>query len=413
MSKLAIRNMLLLTTIALMAYYVDGYGAYQLVWSDDFNGTSLNMSNWSYQEGDGCPNLCGWGNNELQYYRSQNTTVSGGNLIITSKAENYGGRNYTSGKIISRYKQDFLYGKVEARMKVPTGGGMWPAFWMMPTDEVYGGWAASGEIDIMETCNSTNYIGGTIHYGGGWPDNVSSGGTYNPGGVNFSDAFHVYTIEWEPDTMRWYVDGVLYSTKTSSLWYSDAAPSNPRAPFDQDFYIIINSAVGGNYTGCTSSSCITASLPQQFLVDWVRVYQNLNNISPTVSITNPDDGMNLPAGNIVFTATASDSDGSVARVEFYEGANYLGQDATAPYLFTWTSVPNGCYTITAQAIDDMGLQEQMSLILPLEPAVGNCLTMALHPQYREPSRPRTLTPAAKGSPTMIQPAEIAVIISHP
>ena len=231
---------------------------------------------------------------------------------------------------------------------------MWPAFWMMPTDSVYGGWAASGEIDIMETCNTTNYIGGTIHYGGGWPDNVYSGGTYSPGGVNFSDAFHVYTIEWEPDVMRWYVDGVLYSTKTSSQWYSDAAPGNPRAPFDQYFYIIINAAVGGNYTGCTSPGCITASFPQQFQVDWVRVYQDINNISPTVSITDPNDGANLPAGNIVINATASDSDGSVTTVEFYEGANYLGQDTTAPYSFTWTSVPNGCYTITAKAIDNVG-----------------------------------------------------------
>ncbi len=354
MHNLTIRNLLLLKIIVLMACCADGYGAYQLVWSDEFDGTSLNMSNWSYQEGDGCPSLCGWGNNELEYYRSQNIAVSDGNLIITIKAENYGGRNYTSGKIISRDKQDFLYGKVEARMKVPTGGGMWPAFWMMPTDEVYGGWAASGEIDIMETCNSTNYIGGTIHYGGGWPNNVSSGGTYSPGGVNFSDAFHVYTIQWEPDVMRWYVDGVLYSTKTSSQWYSDAAPGNPRAPFDQYFHIIINAAVGGNYTGCTSSECITASFPQQYRVDWVRVYQDTNNLAPAVSITDPNDGANLPAGNIVINATASDSDGTVTTVEFYEGANYLGQDTTAPYSFTWPSVPNGCYTITAKAIDDAG-----------------------------------------------------------
>ncbi|MHC5185545.1 MAG: glycoside hydrolase family 16 protein [Planctomycetota bacterium] len=215
--RAALRNLLIVTVVALTVFCVDGYGAYQLVWSDEFDGTSLNTANWSYQDGDGCPNLCGWGNNELQYYRSQNTTVSGGNLIITAKEESYGGRDYTSGKIISRYKQDFLYGRVEARMKVPT-----------PTDEVYGGWAASGEIDIMETANNTDYIGGTIHYGGNWPYNQYSPGTYSPGGVNFSDAFHVYTIEWEPDVMRWYVDGNLYSTKTSSIWYSDSDPGNPR-----------------------------------------------------------------------------------------------------------------------------------------------------------------------------------------
>ncbi len=350
----AVRHLLFLTIIAMTVFCGDGYGAYQLVWSDEFDGSSLNTLNWSYDVGDGCPGLCGWGNNELQYYRSQNVSVSGGYLILESREEEYGGRDYTSGKIHSRNKQDFLYGKVEARMKVPTGGGMWPAFWMMPTDSVYGGWAASGEIDIMETRNDTNFIGGTIHYGGSWPDHRNTGGTYSPGGVNFSDAFHVYTIEWEADVMRWYVDGILYSTKTSSQWYSDAAPGNSRAPFDQDFYIIMNAAVGGNYPGCTSSGCITAIFTQQFQVDWVRVYQDTSNIAPTVSITNPSNGSDLPAGDIVINATASDGDGSVSTVEFYEGANYLGEDTTSPYSFNWTSVSDGCYTITAEAIDDVG-----------------------------------------------------------
>ncbi|MHC5183790.1 MAG: carbohydrate-binding protein [Planctomycetota bacterium] len=347
------RNLLIVTVVTLTVCCVDGYGAYQLVWSDEFDGTSLNTSNWSYDIGNGCPNLCGWGNAELQYYRSQNVSVSGGNLIIESREQD-AGYDYTSGKIHSRNKQDFLYGRIEARMKVPTGGGMWPAFWMMPTDSVYGGWASSGEIDIMETKNDTDYIGGTLHYGDNWPNNASTGGNYSPGGVNFSDAFHVYTIEWEPDVMRWYVDGVLYSTKTNSQWYTNAAPGNPRAPFDQDFYIIINAAVGGNYTGCTSSGCITASFPQQYLVDWVRVYQDTSNIAPTVSITSPAEGATLPIGNITINATASDADGSVSTVEFYGDGAYLGEDTTSPYTYTWNSVAGGCYTIMAKAIDDVG-----------------------------------------------------------
>lgn len=348
------KHLLFFTAIAMMAFCGNGYGAYELVWADEFEESTLNTSNWSYDIGDGCPDLCGWGNNELQYYRSQNVSVSGGYLIIEARQESYGGRSYTSGKIHSRNKRDFLYGKIEARMKVPTGGGMWPAFWMMPTDSVYGGWAASGEIDIMETCNNTDYIGGTIHYGGGWPNNRYSGGTYSPGGVDFSTAFHTYTLEWEPDVMRWYVDGILYSTKTSSLWYSDSDPSNPLAPFDQEFYIIMNVAVGGNYTGCTSSSCVSASLPQQLQVDWVRVYQNTDNLAPSVDITSPAEGATLPTGNILIEASAIDYDGTVSTVEFYEGATLLGQDTISPYSFTWTSVPNGCYTITAKAIDDLG-----------------------------------------------------------
>lgn len=248
------------------------YDGYELVWSDEFDGSSLNPANWSYDIGNGCPDLCGWGNNELQYYRSQNVSVSDGRLTIEAREQD-AGYDYTSGKIHTCGKQDFLYGRIEARIKVPTGGGMWPAFWLMPSDSVYGGWAASGEVDIMETRNETDYIGGTIHYGGQWPDHQHTGGDYAPPGVDFSEDFHVYALQWEPDMMRWYVDGILYSTKTSAQWYSNGAPTNPRAPFDQDFYIIMNTAVGGNYTGCTNSGCISADFPQQMVVDWVRVYQ--------------------------------------------------------------------------------------------------------------------------------------------
>ena len=148
------------------------HATYSLVWSDEFNGTSLDPANWTHDIGDGCPSLCGWGNNELQYYRAENVSVSGGNLVITSLAESYGGRSFTSGKIHTRDKHSFLYGRIEMRAKIPTGGGMWPAFWMMPQDAAYGGWAASGEIDIMEAANSTTSIGGTIHFGGSWPNNT-------------------------------------------------------------------------------------------------------------------------------------------------------------------------------------------------------------------------------------------------
>ncbi|MBW8002184.1 MAG: family 16 glycosylhydrolase [Planctomycetes bacterium] len=253
------------------------YAQYQLVWSDEFDGATINANNWEYQTGDGCAEgICGWGNNELQWYTDTvgNSYVQNGNLVIVAKAEQLNGKEFTSAKLRTKYKQDFLYGRMEARMKLPTGGGMWPAFWMMPTDEVYGGWAASGEIDIMESSNQTDYVGGAIHFGGGWPDNTYSSGTYSPGGINFADDFHTYAIEWEPTEMRWYVDGILYFTETN--WWSEGGPYP--APFDQDFHFIINVAVGGNYTGCTDPGCITASLPQQMLVDWVRVYQDTPGI---------------------------------------------------------------------------------------------------------------------------------------
>ncbi len=345
-----------LTVAVVLAAFVaaPAHASWSLVWSDEFNGTGLNLADWSYDLGNGCPSLCGWGNNELQYYRSQNVTVTGGNLVITAKREAYGGAQFTSGKIHTRGKQSFLYGRVEMRAKLPVGDGVWPAFWMMPQDDAYGGWAASGEIDIMESANQTTTVGGALHYGGEYPANTSTNGSYSIGGTSFSEDFHVYAIEWEPDQIRWYVDGVLFMTRTSAQWYSSNAPSNPQAPFDQPFYIILNQAIGGWYTGCVSTTCVTADFPQEYLIDYVRVYQDIPNLAPEVAITAPGPGADLPAGDITITATASDADGSIDRVEFYNGAALLGSDATAPYSYTWAGVTDGCYNIVARAIDDLG-----------------------------------------------------------
>jgi len=341
--------------LALLTLAPRAEATWSLVWSDEFDGATLDASNWTPAVGNGCPSLCGWGNNELQYYRSQNISVAGGFLTITAKRENFGGAQFTSGRLHSHGKRSFLYGRIEMRAKLPTGGGMWPAFWMMPEADVYGGWAASGELDIMESVNDADEISGTLHFGGEWPDNTSTGGSYAPG-TDFSAGFHTYAVEWEPDQIRWYVDDVLYSTKYSSQWYSLGAPGNPRAPFDQEFYILLNCAVGGNFPGCTSPACIDADFPQEFVIDYVRVYEDIVNQAPTVAIIAPAAGATLPAGDIVIEAVAADADGSVARVEFYDDATLLGSDDTAPYAFTWTGVGDGCYRIVAKAVDDLGAE---------------------------------------------------------
>lgn len=263
-------NLADLTELAKFWQQIPQYSGYDLVWSDEFYGSSINYNNWSHQVmGDG-------GNQELQYYTSRagNSWVQDGKLIIQSNKENYqvGSDTYrfTSARLITAGKQSFKYGRIEARIKVPTGTGIWPAFWMMPADNIYGTWAASGEIDIMETSNQTDYIGGALHYGGQWPENDSTGGSYygiEP--TDFSQDFHVYTIEWEPNKFNWYVDGVLYLTRTS--WWSAGGPYP--APFDQQFYIILNTAIGGTYTGIYTPQDVTATFPQQMKIDWVRVYQ--------------------------------------------------------------------------------------------------------------------------------------------
>lgn len=244
-----------------------------LIWSDEFGGTDVNTDNWEFQIGNGCPDLCWWGNNELQYYTSRpiNVRISDGNLIIQANEESYAGHDYTSARLRTYNKKEFIYGKFEARIKVPRGQGMWPTFWLMPTDFAYGGWAASGEVDMMETRNIPTEIHGVIHFGGEWPFNTWTDGTYSPGGVDFSDDFHVYTFEWEPTQMRWYVDGNLYRTENS--WWSSGGPYP--APFDQRFHILLNIAVGGNYPGPPDGTTV---FPQQMVVDYVRVYHK--NILP-------------------------------------------------------------------------------------------------------------------------------------
>lgn len=239
-------------------------------WADEFSGSSLSTTDWEVMTGNGqAYGNPGWGNNELQYYtgRTQNLVVSGGMLSIIARAESFGGFNYTSARIRSLNRRDFTYGRIEARMKVPAGQGIWPAFWMLASTSTYGGWASSGEIDILETINSADSAHGTIHHGGQWPNNVSTGGS-TPG--DWDAAFHTYAIEWEPDEIRWYVDGVQFFQTTSSVWYSTAAPSNPRAPFDRPFHFLLNVAVGGNWPGNPNGSTV---FPATFQVDYVRVEQ--------------------------------------------------------------------------------------------------------------------------------------------
>lgn len=244
-----------------------------LVWSDEFDGTSINPANWEHQIGSGTAYglPAGWGNNELQYYtnRAVNSFVADGMLNIVARQENFAGHNYTSARLRSLNLQDFLYGRLEARIKLPVGQGMWPAFWMLPTNSPYGGWAASGEIDIMESVNAMTTIHGTIHFGGQWPNNTSSGGSFS-GSTNYSEQFHVYAIEWSPDMIRWYLDGCQYNSVTSATWFSENGPPfNDRAPFDVAFHFLLNVAVGGNWPGNPNG---TASFPQVMQVDWVRVY---------------------------------------------------------------------------------------------------------------------------------------------
>jgi len=261
--------------IACLVGVLDGsaQAQYSLFFADEFDGLAIDTSIWEHQIGDGSDYGLppGWGNNELQYYTSDtfNAYVFDGSLHIVAREASIGGYDYTSARLRTKNALDFRYGRIEARIKLPRGQGFWPAFWMLPTNSPYGGWAASGEIDVMEAVNQMSAVHGTIHFGSTWPNNVSNGGSFADG-TDFSQDFHIYTCEWTPDLIRWFVDGQEYHSVTSAAWHSSAAPSNPRAPFDTPFHLIVNLAVGGNWPGSPNGS---TPFPSEMLIDWVRVYR--------------------------------------------------------------------------------------------------------------------------------------------
>ena len=236
-----------------------------LVWSDEFDGSALDASKWEVQLGDGCPDLCGWGNGELQSYARDNLTVGGGVLTITAREEADG--SFTSARLRTLGKGDWTYGRFEVKAKLPTGQGLWPAIWLLFSDDTYGGWAASGEIDIMEAIGSEpDEIFGTLHYGGPFPDNVFTGKDFHLAAGTFADDFFVFIVEWEAGEIRWYINNVLYQTQTE--WFSTGG--DYPAPFDHAFHMILNVAVGGNLPGAPDETTV---FPQQMVVDYVRVYQ--------------------------------------------------------------------------------------------------------------------------------------------
>jgi beta-glucanase (GH16 family) len=235
---------------------------YQLVWQDEFDGTQIDASSWGFDTGGE-----GWGNNELEYYtdRPENASVSGGNLVITARKEDYNGRAYTSARMITKGKRSFLYGRADIRAKLPKGQGIWPALWMLGQniDEV--GWPKCGEIDIMELLgHAPDTVYGTVHWGVSENELHSKGDRFVLQTGNFSDDFHVFSVLWEEDSLQILVDDYPYLTITKQEFAAN------EYPFDKPQYFLFNIAVGGDWPGSPDASTV---FPQQMLVDYIRVFQ--------------------------------------------------------------------------------------------------------------------------------------------
>lgn len=262
-SRLKIK--LVIAGLAAIAFFLPACGQSQtwgLVWSDEFNGTRIDTSNWTYDVGGG-----GWGNQELEYYtsRSENAKVMDGNLLIIARHESYGGRDYTSARLKTEGLRSFTYGKITARIKLPRGQGLWPAFWLLGNDITQAGWPECGEVDIMEHIDTVPEIYGTMH----WYDN----GNASYGGKIACDSvsqFNTYTVEWSPDSVEWFLDGREY-------WAADISDNiDNTGAFHEPFFIILNMAVGGDWPGNPDS---TTSFPDTMFVDYVRVYQLATGIN--------------------------------------------------------------------------------------------------------------------------------------
>lgn len=227
---------------------------WQLVWADEF--TNSIGPDWVFETGAG-----GWGNNELEYYRAENASIENGQLVITARNESFGGANYTSARMKTQGRKSWTYGKIEARIAMPSFSGSWPAFWMLGDNITSVGWPACGEIDIMEHINTESQVHGTVH----WVGSDGNYASYTGQTGAAVTGYHVYGIEWTPNYIKWFVDGVQYNE------INIANNVGSTEEFKKSYFLLLNFAIGGNWPGFNIA---TGVFPAKYYVDWVRVYQD-------------------------------------------------------------------------------------------------------------------------------------------
>lgn len=299
---------------------------WQLMWADEFNGSISN--DWVFETGAG-----GWGNNELQYYRRENASVQNGNLVITAKRENYGGAAYTSVRMKTQGKKSWKYGKIEARIAMPSFQGVWPAFWMLGDNISSVGWPACGEIDVMEHVNTGGEVRGTIH----WANNANVHAEYGGGTSTNITAYHTYTVEWDATYIRWFVDGNKYHEVNIQNGV------NGTSELHNNFFILLNLAIGGNWPGFAIDN---NAFPANMMVDYVRVYQNTGTPPPPPNLT----GVTTLAGTYFLQNRHSGLYMDVAGVSSADGANIQqwSYSGNTNQQFELTHLGGGTYRILAK-----------------------------------------------------------------
>lgn len=350
---------------------------FQVVFEDEFEGDSLDASKWNIDEGDGCPDLCGWGNNEAQVYSADNISVGGGILTIEGRQEADG--TYTSGRINTRGKFDFKYGRVEVRARLPEGQGTWPAIWLLHSDpDVYGPWPLSGEIDIMEAFNlgvdGNTATRSAMHYGLPTPPFAGTSSVFD-NDVSPAMGFRTYAVEWERDRVRFFVDGEHFQTQNSDNWYAyfpadevegfydpfGAFKQGPLdAPFDQLFHLIINFAIGGNPVGDPDP----AAFPQVLEIDSVRVYECVN--------ANPATGRGCGTGSP-----------DVIPLEDNDGNELADRDTGQPFREELTLYDDGPESISIEALGEV-YTNNLSTIIPFQ---SDGATVINDPLFEDPEDP--------------------------
>jgi beta-glucanase (GH16 family) len=335
-------SFLLFTASTIFPYAPKSQTSWNLIWSDEFSGNSLDLNHWSYEFGGG-----GWGNNELVYYTNHpdNISVSSGTLKIVATRENPGPMEYQSARIISKDKFSFQYGKVEARMRLPLGQGLWPAFWMMGQNIDQVDWPSCGEIDIMEHVNSEPLIHGTVHWNHG--GHTSIGDTH---GVDVSE-YHIYGAIWDEESIDFYVDGVIYFS------FPLVSGNQSANTFDQPVFLLLNMAIGGNFPGSPDATTV---FPAQMEVDYVRVFQNEPNLEVETS-----DHPNLqlfpnPCGDKINVQSSGSGPVKFILLDLL-GRSVYEETMTTPFFSVNLSlIPSGLYVVVLRS-ENSRIEKRLSI----------------------------------------------------